>query len=241
MTELIVALDEPSADEALAVVEKTAPVVRWYKVGYQAYYAYGEKIIAALHERGASLFLDLKLHDIPNTVAAAVRAAKRFRPALLTLHASGGRAMMEAAAQARDEANADGGAMRLLAVTVLTSLSKEDLVAAGEDRTPHQLVSMRAELALQAGIDGAVCAVEEAAIVRARGGDGFVIVCPGIRPSGQAAGDQRRIAEPADAVLAGADYIVVGRPITAAPDPGSAARAILDELASVKTFGNAQV
>ena len=238
MTELIIALDQPSFDEAIAVVDALGPRVRWYKVGYQAFYGYGERIIEALQSRGASLFLDLKLHDIPNTVAAGVRAAARLRPAMLTVHAGGGRPMLTAAAQARDEVNAAGGSLRLLAVTVLTSLSEEDLREIGEAH-PHQLVSLRTEAALKAGIDGIVCAVDEVAIVRARAGDACTIVCPGIRPGIQTSDDQHRVATPAQAVLAGADYIVVGRPVAQSPDPAAAAAAVLDEMASASPLGRA--
>jgi orotidine-5'-phosphate decarboxylase len=237
MTELIVALDEPTCDEAIAVVDKTSTVVRWYKVGYQAFYGYGDRIIETLHGRGLHLFLDLKLLDIPNTVAAGVGALAHYRPAMLTVHASGGGPMLAAAARARDESNASGAAMRLLAVTVLTSLSKEELVLAGEDLDPHELVAMRAELALKSRMDGVVCAVDDLSLVRARTGDSLTAVCPGIRPAGMTADDQRRVATPLEAALAGANFVVVGRPITAAADPAAAARAILADLASVKPLG----
>jgi orotidine-5'-phosphate decarboxylase len=239
VSELIVALDETSLDEAVGVVNKTASVVRWYKVGYQAYYSYGEQLLPKLRERGASIFLDLKLHDIPNTVAAAVRSLARYRPAMLTVHAAGGASMMLAAAQARDEINAAGCALRLLAVTVLTSLSKEELQADREERALHELVAVRAETALRCDIDGVVCSVDEVAIVRARTGDALQVVCPGIRPAGAPADDQRRVATPAEAAMAGADYIVVGRPITKAADPSAAASAIAAELAAVKPLGSA--
>jgi orotidine-5'-phosphate decarboxylase len=237
MTELIIALDQPDFKSANALVDATRARVRWYKVGYQAFYEYGERIIDALHACGASLFLDLKLHDIPNTVAAAVRSLMRFRPDMLTLHAAGGADMMAAAARARDEANASGGEVRLLAVTVLTSLSQEDLVAVGEAHAAHELVAMRAELALRAGIDGLVCAVDEVAVALARAERPCIIVCPGIRPTGESADDQRRVATPRQAAIAGADYIVVGRPIAAAQDPAAVVAAVLAELAATKPLG----
>lgn len=237
MTELIVALDQPDFAAANALVALTRARVRWYKVGYQAFYEYGERIIDVLHACDASLFLDLKLHDIPNTVAAAVRSLARFRAGMMTLHSAGGADMMAAAASARDEANASGAEMRLLAVTVLTSLSPADLAAVGEAHAIHELVAMRAELALRAGIDGLVCAVDEVAIARARAERPCIIVCPGIRPSGESPDDQRRVATPRQAAIAGADYIVIGRPITAAQDPVSIAEAVLAELAATKPLG----
>jgi orotidine-5'-phosphate decarboxylase len=237
MTELIIALDEPTFEKASAIVDKTCSVASWYKVGYQAFYGYGDRIIEALQARGAHVFLDVKLLDIPNTVYAGVSSLARYKPELLTVHASGGAEMLAAAAQARDEANAAGGAMRLLAVTVLTSLSKEELVVAGEDLDPHELVAVRAELALRNRIDGVVCAVDEASIVMARADDSLLIVCPGIRPAGSASNDQRRVATPIEAAMAGANFIVVGRPITAAADPAAAADAIVAELRAVKPLG----
>jgi orotidine-5'-phosphate decarboxylase len=237
MTELIVALDESTYDAAKAVVDKTKAAAGWYKVGYQAFYGYGDRIIDLLHERGLSLFLDLKLLDIPNTVAAGIRSLAHYQPQMLTVHSSGGADMLAAAARARDDANAAGGSLRLLAVTVLTSLSKEELVGAGEDLDPHELVAVRAELAATWRIDGVVCAVEDLPVVRARTRGALISVCPGIRPAGEAADDQRRIATPFEASLAGADYIVVGRPITAAPDPAAAAEAIRAQLQAVKPLG----
>jgi orotidine-5'-phosphate decarboxylase len=237
MTQLIVALDLPDFEAANALLKRTRSRVSWYKVGYQAFYEYGERIIDALHASEASLFLDLKLHDIPNTVAAAVSSLARFRPDMMTLHSAGGSDMMVAAARARDEANAGGAAMRLLAITVLTSLSAEDLVAVGEVHAAHELVAIRAELALRAGIDGMVCAVDDAAIVQARADRPCIIVCPGIRPTGEDVDDQRRVATPREAAIAGVDYIVVGRPIAAAQDPAAVAEAVLAELAATKPLG----
>lgn len=230
MTQLIVALDEPTYDRARVVVEHTAPDVLWYKVGYEAYYGYGDQILTLLRETGKSIFLDLKLHDIPSTVSAGVRAAARSGAGLITLHATGGVAMLAAAAAARDEHNAGGGALKLLAVTVLTSLSAGDLDAIGVAGSPEEQVRRLAVLAAATGIDGAVCSVAEASEVRAACGATFTLVCPGIRPAGVDPHDQRRVASPADAMHAGADFIVVGRLITRAADPGAAARAIVAEL-----------
>jgi orotidine-5'-phosphate decarboxylase len=237
MTGLIIALDEPGFDRALEVVEATRGTVHMYKVGYQAFYAYGGEIIDALHQRELGVFLDLKLHDIPNTVATGIKSLARYAPSMLTVHAAGGKDMLEAAALARDQVNAAGATLRLLAVTVLTSLSKEELLAAGEDLDPHEQVAIRAELAASTGMDGIVCAVDDLPVVRARTGESLVAVCPGIRPAGASRDDQRRVATPVEAVLAGAQYIVVGRPITGAPDPGAAARAIAAALGGVKPLG----
>jgi orotidine-5'-phosphate decarboxylase len=224
MTELIVAIDEPDYGHARVVVERTAPVVDWYKVGYEAYYGYGDLILTLLREAGKRVFLDLKLHDIPNTVGAAVRTTAHTGAKLLTVHASGGAAMLGAAAAAKS------AGMRIVAVTVLTSLAAEDLRAIGIEAEPKDQALRLALLARSCGIDGVVCAVDDAARIRSECGPGFTIVCPGIRSSGSPSGDQRRVATPADAARAGADFIVVGRPVTKADDPAAAARAIVDEL-----------
>jgi orotidine-5'-phosphate decarboxylase len=227
VTKLVIALDESTADRALEVVRATSPMAAWYKVGYEAYYGYGDRVVSALRSSGKSMFLDLKLHDIPNTVAAGVRAAAVLGARLLTIHTAGGAEMMSAAAAARDEMDTD---MRLLGITVLTSMGEADLREVGVDRSPADLVSMRVQLAARCGLDGVVCAVSEASSARQAAGRDFMIVCPGIRPAGAGADDQRRVATPADAVHAGADFIVVGRPITKAADPAAAAAAILQEL-----------
>jgi orotidine-5'-phosphate decarboxylase len=230
VTQLVVALDEPAYDGARFIVEHTAPHVQWYKVGYEAYYGYGDQILTLLREAGKSIFLDLKLHDIPNTVGAAVRAAAKSGARLITLHAAGGSAMLASAADARNEHNAAGGALKLLAVTVLTSLTANDLQAIGVQGSPEEQVRRLALLAAAARIDGAVCSVAEAPTVRTACGPDFTLLCPGIRLAGGDAQDQRRVATPGAAAHAGADFIVVGRPITKAADPGEAARAILAEL-----------
>jgi orotidine-5'-phosphate decarboxylase len=230
VTQLVVALDESTYDGARIIVEHTAPHVQWYKVGYEAYYGYGDQILTLLREAGKSIFLDLKLHDIPNTVGAAIHAAAKSGARMITVHATGGSAMLAAAAAARDEHNAAGGALRLLAVTVLTSLTADDLHALGVQSSPEEQVRRLSLLAAAARIDGAVCSVAEAPTVRAACGPDFTLLCPGIRLAGGDAQDQRRVATPGAAVLAGADFIVVGRPITKAANPGDAARAILAEL-----------
>lgn len=234
MTRLMIALDEAKLEEAQDVFRHTAADVQWYKVGYQAYYAFGDAILGELREARRSIFLDLKLHDIPNTVAGAIRSVARSGASFVTVHASGGRAMMQAAAKVRDEINAAGKALKVVAVTMLTSLSDEDLREIGIDRTVHQVVSVRAALAQECGLDGVVCPVEDVPIVRARTSDDFTVICPGIRPAGDAGGDQKRTATPAQAVLAGADYIVVGRPITKAADPRAAVQKICAEMADAE-------
>lgn len=231
-TNLIVAIDETEVAVALDLVARTSEHVEWYKVGFEAYLNYGDRILGTLRDAGKSVFLDLKLHDIPNTVAAGVRAAARMRASLLTVHAAGGSAMLKAAAAARDESS--NGSLRLVAVTVLTSMTDADLRDTGIAGTTTNAVIERAALAAACGIDGTVCAVAEARVVRAATSERFAIVCPGIRPTGVGAGDQRRVATPEEAVLAGADFIVVGRPITESADPGAAALAILHAMEAAR-------
>lgn len=230
----MIALDEGKLEAAQDVFRHTSADVQWYKVGYQAYYAFGNDIISELREARRNIFLDLKLHDIPNTVAGAIRSVARSGASFVTVHAAGGRAMMMAAAKARDEINAGGRSLKVVAVTMLTSLSDEDLREIGIDRSVHQVVSVRAALAQECGLDGVVCPVEDVPIVRARTSAEFTVICPGIRLTGDAGGDQKRTATPAEAVLAGADFIVVGRPITNAADPRAAVQKICAELASAE-------
>jgi orotidine-5'-phosphate decarboxylase len=230
MASLIVALDLPGADEALRMVDRLGDAVDFYKIGSPLFTAAGPGIVRALRERGRRVFLDLKYHDIPNTVAAAVEAAARLDVELLTLHAAGGATMLRAARDA-----AAGSATRLLAVTVLTSFSAAEL----EEVWGKELMSMRDEverlaaLAVASGIDGAVCSALEAESLRRRLGPRFTLVTPGIRPGGGVAGDQVRTATPAAAARAGADYLVVGRPILTADDPAGTAADIARELAGV--------
>jgi len=224
---IIVALDTPDPTIAVGWAEALRGEVGLVKVGLELYSAAGPDLVRDLVGRGLRVFLDLKLHDIPNTVARSVNAIARLGVELTTLHASGGRGMLEAAAAARDQAP---GGLRLLAVTVLTSLDAEALEELGHQGTPEERAVTLATLAASAGIDGAVCSPAEVARLRATCPPGFLLVTPGVRPAGHSADDQARIATPADAVQRGADYIVVGRPITRDPDPRAAARRVADSL-----------
>ncbi len=227
LDQLIVALDFSDAKAALGCADALDGLVRWYKVGLQLYLAAGPDIVTALKDRGHSIFLDLKLHDIPNTVAAAVRALAPLAPDLLTVHALGGSTMLAAAQEA---AAGLPHPPRLLAVTVLTSMDAPALAEIGLTAKPTEQVLRLGRLAQASGIDGLVCSPEEAAALR-REMPQMLLVTPGIRPAGATAGDQRRIATPASALSAGASMLVVGRPITAAPDPRHAAESILAEMA----------
>src|SRR5271156_1339537 len=250
-TRLAVALDYPDAHQAMKLVDTLGQTCQWFKVGMELYYAAGNDIIRQLRDRGFDVFLDLKLHDIPNTVAGAVRSVTQTGAALLTIHAGGGAAppapkpgppplappagggaaMMTAAA----EAARAPGSPRLLAVTVLTSMDTGQLTGTGITASPADQVLRLAKLARQSGIDGFVCSAEEVASVRAATGPDTLLVIPGIRPAGAAIGDQKRIATPAQAIAAGASLLVVGRPITQAPNPAAAAQAILNEIAQAQS------
>jgi orotidine-5'-phosphate decarboxylase len=228
---LAVALDLPSEQEALKLVDRLGDTCRWFKVGMELYYAAGNSIVQQLRDRGFSVFLDLKLHDIPNTVAGAVRSATHAGASLLTIHATGGAAMMSAAA----EAASAPGSPRLLAVTVLTSMDANELTGIGITASPAEQVLRLARLAQASGIDGMVCSPEEVAALRKETGPNTLLVIPGIRPAGSAVEDQKRIATPAEAIAHGASMLVVGRPITRAPDPAEAAQAILQEIEQAQT------
>ncbi|HEV2620016.1 MAG TPA: orotidine-5'-phosphate decarboxylase [Acidobacteriaceae bacterium] len=238
---LIVALDYPSAGAALALIDQLDGTCRWFKVGMELYYAAGNEIVERLLERDLKVFLDLKLHDIPNTVAGAIRSVSRLGASLLTLHASGGEPMMRAAAEAAELPNAP----ELLAVTVLTSMDAAQLAAVGVasgESAPGAPPSVQpqvlrlARLARVCGIQGLVCSAEEVAAAREIMGPGATLVVPGIRPASAnpaaSPDDQRRIATPAQAIARGASMLVVGRPVTQAPDPAAAAAKILGEIAS---------
>ncbi|MBN9511171.1 MAG: orotidine-5'-phosphate decarboxylase [Alphaproteobacteria bacterium] len=224
---LIVALDTPDVAVARRMAATLAPWCGLFKLGLEFFLANGP---AGVREVGGRVFLDVKLHDIPNTVAGAVRSAVPLAPRMLTLHAAGGTAMIAAAVQAAATADADHRPL-LLAVTVLTSIDAAALAAMGVAGGTRQQVLRLARLAVAAGVDGLVCAPSEVAMLRDALGEAPLLVVPGIRPAGAAAGDQARTATPAEAAAAGADWLVVGRPITGAPDPLAAAAAISAELA----------
>lgn len=226
---LIVALDVPDAPSAASLVARLEGACTWFKVGLELFVSAGPAVLDPLLARGHSVFLDLKFHDIPNTVAGAVRSAAALGVRMLTVHAAGGPAML-AAARAALEGVANPP--ELLAVTVLTSMDPSQMNSVGLDRSPAEQVTLLARMGLEAGIRGFVCSPQEVAAVRALTGPEGVLVVPGIRPAGAAAGDQKRIATPAETLRRGASHLVVGRPITQAPDPAAAARAILNEMAA---------
>ncbi|SEM42642.1 orotidine-5'-phosphate decarboxylase [Pseudoxanthomonas sp. GM95] len=224
---LIVALDEPTGAQALEWVDRLGDAVSFYKIGMELL-ASGDyfTVLDALAKRDKKIFVDLKFFDIPATIAGVIGGLSRWPVTFATIH--GWHAgMMEAAAQARS------GDLRLLAVTVLTSMDRTDLAAMGIDHEPREVVVQRALAAQAAGIDGVICSGQEAAPVRAATGAGFDIVCPGIRPAGSAVGDQKRTLGVAEAFAAGANAIVVGRPIRQAPDPRVAAEAMQAEIAEL--------
>ncbi len=228
--ELIIALDVPEASAIGPLLAALPPAIDFYKVGLELYTASGLEAVRPLTESGRRVFLDLKLHDIPRTVARAVTAASRHGITLLTVHAGGGRAMLEAAAAAARDAGPDRP--RLIAVTTLTSLDQDDLTALGIVRPIAEHTRALGRLALDCGIDGLVCSPLEVAALRAAAGPDALLVTPGIRPAGAAAEDQKRIATPRMAVEAGASHLVVGRPVLEAYDPAGAARMILAEMAA---------
>jgi orotidine-5'-phosphate decarboxylase len=223
---LIVGLDVPGVKDAEAIVTELGDTTRFYKIGYQLAYAPGGLDFAReLAKSGAKVFLDLKLLDIDNTVAKGVEAIARMGMSMLTLHAYP--KAMKAAVEA-----AKGSGLRLLGVTVLTSMDEQDLIAAGYEYDPHRLVMRRAEQALQAGMGGVVCSADEAAAVRHIVGPELAVVTPGIRPEGAERADQKRVVTPAEAVRRGASHLVVARPIVGAVDRKAAARAIIAEMES---------
>jgi orotidine-5'-phosphate decarboxylase len=221
---LILALDVPTVAEARAVVAETEGAVGIYKVGLELIYAGGVEFARELATGGKRVFFDAKLHDIDNTVAGAVRSILALGATFLTLHAYP--KTMAAAVAARGDAP-----LGLLAVTVLTAFDDADLAEAGYRGTVSETVALRAAQAQAAGMNGIVCSPLEVAALRAFVGPGMLLITPGVRPAGAAAGDQKRVATPAEAMRAGADFIVVGRPILAAPDRRAAADAIVDEIA----------
>ncbi|MBO3745507.1 orotidine-5'-phosphate decarboxylase [Streptosporangiaceae bacterium NEAU-GS5] len=228
---IAVALDAPDLETAARWASLVTPHVSTVKVGLELYLRYGPDVIATI--RGASgvrVFLDLKLHDIPNTVAGAARAVARLRPAILTVHAAGGPAMIRAAVEAVPQT-------QIAAVTVLTSLSAADLATIGIQGPPEDAVRRMAAQAVAAGAPALVCSPQEVAAVRAEVGPDITLITPGVRPAGSDAQDQARVATPERAIADGADLLVIGRPITASPDPGATAAAIAAALRRVGAPG----
>ncbi len=228
---IAVALDAPNLETAARWAGLVTPYVSTLKIGLELYLRYGPEVVASV--RGASavqVFLDLKLHDIPATVAAAARAVARLRPAMLTVHAAAGPAAIQAAAQAAPGA-------RIVAVTVLTSLDEDDLDRIGLAGPASAAVRRLAALAVEAGATGLVCSPHEVAEVRSEVGEDIMLVTPGVRPAGADVNDQARVATPEQALRAGADLLVIGRPITGAADPGAAAAAIAASLRRAEALG----
>ena len=226
---LIVALDVPSLTDAHHLLDQLAPVVTWFKVGLELFNTGGPAVIEAVKQRGAKVFYDSKFHDIPNTVAGAAAQAARMGVDMFNLHASGGSEMMRSALQAASAAA--GTRPRVIAVTVLTSLDQAALdEQLGIKRPMVEQVVHLAQLAQQAGLDGVVASPQEIAAIKQSCGKSFLVIAPGVRPEWAAAGDQRRVMTPREAVTAGADYLVVGRPIIKADDPADAARRVIEEM-----------
>lgn len=232
---IIVALDVPTKEEALAIVDELGDKVGAYKIGMQLYNACGPEIIEEVTKRKGRIFLDLKFHDIPNTVASAARVAANLGVYMFNVHACGGSTMMKAAADALKEEAAKLGVERplLIAVTVLTSMNEEDLQGeVGISRSLNEQVAAMAKLAKDCGLDGVVASAKEIKLIREACGDDFLIVTPGIRPRDAAADDQKRIKTPGEAVADGADYLVIGRPITKAADRTAAVANIVADIES---------
>ena len=230
MSKLYCALDTTDLTQAETLTASLGEAVDGIKLGLEFFGAHGPKGVAKLTTAERPVFLDLKLHDIPNTVAGAVRALLPLEPAILTIHASGGQAMMRAAAEAASEAGERRP--KIVGVTILTSLDGSDLARMGWQAEVSDAARRLAEEARTNGLDGVVCSPHEAARLRADQGPDFLLVVPGIRPSWAASGDQKRVMTPGEAAAAGADVLVVGRPITGADDPGEAARRIAAEIAA---------
>jgi len=228
---VIVALDYPDAESALALAGRLDPSACKLKVGKELFVSTGPQLVGRLVDRGFPVFLDLKFHDIPNTVAQACAAAARLGVWMVNVHASGGMKMMQAA---KDALAGFASPPKLIAVTVLTSMGQEDLVQVGIGVEPQDQVIRLARLAHEAGLDGVVCSAREAQTLRQQLGAAFLLVTPGIRPAGVSSDDQKRILTPSQALAAGADYLVVGRPITQAADPVAALQSINAEISAVR-------
>jgi len=232
VAQLIVALDVADADEAEKLVDGLYDLDVIVKIGLESLFGYPERILAYCESRDVRTFIDAKLHDIPRTVEAAIRQLVRPNAHIVNVHALGGLEMMRAAVDAANERASELGctAPQIFAVTILTSIAPEDLLELGLHGGPGENATRLAALARDAGCAGVVCSAHEVRDLKSFFGDDFLTLTPGIRPSGAAHGDQKRVMTPAQAVAVGADYLVVGRPITQAPDPAAAARAILDEM-----------
>ena len=225
---IIAALDVPDAASALALAEQLAPAVGAFKIGKELFVAEGPDIVRRIRDTGAAVFLDLKFHDIPNTVAKAVASAARLNVQMLTVHASGGTEMLRAAQSAAEDAE---NTPLILGVTVLTSMNEADLDEIGIQKNPAQQVQHLATLATAAGLKGLVCSPKEITPLRAILPPETQLITPGIRPAGTDTGDQKRVLTPSQAIEAGASWLVIGRPICAAENPRAAAKTILDSLA----------
>lgn len=223
---IIVALDTPDAAAARRLVETLGGTVGWVKIGLQLFTAEGPAIVRQMKDLGYKVFLDLKFHDIPHTVHQAVRSAVTLGADFTTLHLAGGRAMVREATRAAEDSS-----LLVLGVTVLTSMNADALAEIGLPHSPAEEVELLAALGVGEGLRGVVCSPLEIAPLRARFGDALTIVTPGVRPAGAARDDQSRVLTPAEALRAGADHLVIGRPITAAPSPREAAEKILQEIA----------
>ena len=224
---VIVALDFNNQHAALSFADQIDPSQCRLKVGKELFTAAGPELVKALVDRNFDVFLDLKFHDIPNTVVKAIKAAADLGAWMANVHASGGRRMMTAAKEALDE---QGGAMQLIAVTVLTSMDEADLLEVGVPRSPGEQVMHLAQLSQKCGLDGVVCSAQEAEVLKASLGADFKLVTPGIRLAASVADDQRRIVSPADAVALGSDYLVIGRPITQSENPLETLRQINESI-----------
>lgn len=224
---ILVALDFDNADSALELARSISPQDCRLKVGKELFASAGPELVRALQSQGFEIFLDLKFHDIPNTVAKAVKASAELGVWMVNVHASGGRRMLEAARQAIP---ADESAPLLIAVTVLTSMDQDDLLSIGCEKTPQQQALLLADLAQSCELDGVVCSARESAQMKQQFGKEFKLVTPGIRPANTETGDQRRVMTPSEAMAAGSDYLVIGRPITQAENPAAALNEILQSL-----------
>tara|TARA_R100000027_G_scaffold54802_3_gene43894 strand:+ start:6380 stop:7111 length:732 start_codon:yes stop_codon:yes gene_type:complete len=224
-TDIIVALDVPTKEEAFAILDRLENRPRCVKIGLQLFTRYGPSLVESVASRGCRIFLDLKLHDIPNTVAHAVESLAHLPIDLLTIHCLGGPAMIRAAAEARDRS---GSSMKLLAVTILTSMDEEQIEAVGLSGSPSENAIRLAGMALESGADGLVCSALEVQSMRNSFGSDPILVVPGIRPSGFAKGDQKRVMTPGEAAQAGSTHLVIGRPIVKAEDPVS----VYDQIAA---------